>query len=290
MLLFRSLNPKGIAITLTGGEPTLHPEFSSIVSYLSDFGKIDMATNGTNLCRIDSNALKKIDLICISLYGTTNELYYKNTGIINGLELIEKSVEKLKKLGNKFNMSIVLDKEKIENMQSYVEFACKCGASNFQIGIPAHAGRLAKFNSKNNLWELTQDDLKYAYIKQRQLQKEYKDKIEIVTWDRSVYETKYSYNDPLNPCNFYPPHCMRCGAGVLHWVVSEKFEFRPCALMPETFTDAIFSFDDFLNYINGDLVINWETIMCNFKKECELNGNNAADYCENFVSFLYDTK
>lgn len=280
--------PANVNFSITGGECTLHPQFQSIIAYLHSRGKVDMVTNGILLSKIDKSVLKMFSVICISLYGTTNEEYYNNTGIKNGIESIKATTRVLSENNCMFNMSIVLDKNKIKNLERYVEFAYQCGANNIQMGVPAKSGKLTTITPHNNVWDLNDNDLKYAYRLQRELEKKYSGKIRIVTWDRDVYEKKYRYGDPYNISNFYAPHCMKCGAGVWHWIISENFKFRPCALLPESFSQATFTYDTFKSFVNGDVHLNWEKIMLDFEKLCKKEGRSAEDYCSNFTNFLHE--
>ena len=282
------IKPSNVNFSITGGECTLHPQFQSIVTYLHSHGKVDMVTNGVLLSQIDKSVLKLFSVICISLYGTTEEEYYRNTGIKNGIESIKAATKILSDNNCLFNMSIVLDKDKIKNLERYVDFAYQCGANNIQMGVPAKSGRLTTITSDNNIWDLDDNDLKYAYRLQRELEKKYREKIRIVTWDRDVYEKKYKYDDPYNISNFYAPHCMKCGAGVWHWVVSENFKFRPCALLPESFSPANLEYDTFKNFVHGDVHLNWQNIMLDFEMLCKTEGRTAEDYCNNFTNFLHE--
>lgn len=287
--LFLFLNSNNLSVTLTGGECTLHPNFSRMVDLANNYARVDIVTNGLDLYSIPDETIKRLNLIGISLYGTSNEMYFKNTGIRNGLDKLERTIEKLKGIGKEFIISIVLDKEKIANMEEYVKLAVKFGAMNFQIGLPCRAGRLRNLNHDNEIWFISNDEKKAAYRKLRVYQKQYANHIKILDWERTVYETKVSYNDLWNPANFYPPHCMKCGAGTSQWSISEQFVFKPCSFLPDFFGESL-DISQFKRYVEGEYLVNWELVMKQFETDCSEIGERAGDYCNRMVDFLYDER
>ncbi len=286
--LFLFLDSKNLSVTLTGGEPTLHNMFEDAVDICSEYANVDIVTNGLNLYNIGNKTLKKINMIGISLYGSDNKTYKFNTGIDNGFTTLEKTIEYLHKIDKEFIITIVLDKEKIKNLDKYVETAARFGAKNFQIGLPTKTGKLIQRTEVNACWDLSTDDIKCAYRKIRELQKYNYGNMKILDWERDVYERKYRYNDLNNPSNFYKTHCMKCGAGTTQWSISEDFQFRPCNLLSSEFTKNI-DFTTFKKYVDGICTINWEEYM----KECEnlysKSGYKLSDCCKRMTDFLYET-
>ena len=285
--LFLFLQSKNLSITLTGGEPTLHKSFEKVVDICSEYGNVDLVTNGLNLSYISPSVLCKLNLIGVSLYGIDNKTYNINTGIDNGFYMLEQSINHLHTINKEFILTIVLDKEKIKHLDRYVEIAARFGAKNLQIGLPTKTGKLIKKTNNNKCWDLSDEDKKYAYKLIRELQKKNYSDMKILDWQRDLYEKTYSYNDPNNPSNFYKLHCMKCGAGTTQWSISEDFEFRPCNLLGSDFIKII-DYNTFKRYVDGIYYINWETVMKKYEQIYSKSGYKLSDCCKRMTDFLYE--
>lgn len=285
--LLSFLNSKNLSITLTGGEPTIHKSFEDIVSLCIRYGNIDLVTNGLLLKNISSTTLKKINMIGISLYGTDNLSYEINTGIKNGFSKLTEVAEYLHSIGKDFILTIVLDREKIYNLEKYIEVAVKLGATNFQIGLPFRSGKLTNETNANESWMLSSEEKRIAYKKIRE-NKKINNKINILDWERDVYEKKYLSDDPNNPSNFYKTPCMKCGAGTTQWTVSEDFYFRPCNVLSCELVDKI-DFEIFKEYVDGKHTIEWIKYMKKYKETYWARfGLQLSDCCKRLTDFFDD--
>ena len=81
--ILRQLSEKKFShVTLTGGEPTLHPEFKGIVADAKKGGyKVYVSSNGVKFAdeEFSRQTLPFIDEVCISLHGHTAALHNKHT-------------------------------------------------------------------------------------------------------------------------------------------------------------------------------------------------------------------
>ncbi|MBI2042697.1 MAG: radical SAM protein [Candidatus Nealsonbacteria bacterium] len=121
-------------VGLTGGEPTMHPQFSEIVQSVKNRGlKLVMPTNGT-LIKQRIEALKKFDKINISLDGVDYESFRKIRGatreqynnIIEGIYL-------LRDAGIPFRISFLLFEENLPEVKKILEFAEKVKPERLQF-------------------------------------------------------------------------------------------------------------------------------------------------------------
>ena len=87
-------------IVLTGGEALLHPQIEEIIMKTTEKFEVSLLTNGLLLSRIDSNMLKKLVHIQVSLYGYNNESYEKNTGIKGGFDILKLSYKNVLQCNN----------------------------------------------------------------------------------------------------------------------------------------------------------------------------------------------
>ncbi len=126
-------------VSIGGGEPTLHPQFSEIVrSVKSRNFRLGMSTNGTLITKRISD-LKHFDKINVSLDGVDYQSFkklrngtkeqYKN--IIDGLHLLKNS-----KIP--FNLSFLLFEENLFEINRILEFAERLGPAvlNLHSGNP----------------------------------------------------------------------------------------------------------------------------------------------------------
>jgi MoaA/NifB/PqqE/SkfB family radical SAM enzyme len=118
-----SLSKKGFShVTLTGGEPTFHPDFKNIVSDAKDYGyRVYVSSNGSRLAdkRFSKEVLPFIDEACISLHGHTGLLHNRHTSNPASFKRALSAMENIRKSKNttlfinsvvtKYNMSY-LDK------------------------------------------------------------------------------------------------------------------------------------------------------------------------------------
>ncbi len=92
-------------ITLTGGEPLLHPDFWEIYNGMTELGLLtSIYTNG---CLIDEAVVEKLKAnpphkIKISVYGASNETYEKMCGVKDGFTRVNRAVELLREAGLSF--------------------------------------------------------------------------------------------------------------------------------------------------------------------------------------------
>lgn len=126
-------------VNLTGGEPTLHPQFSEIVQSVKKRNlRLRMPTNGT-LIKQRIEDLKYFDNFNISLDGADYQTFKKIRGgteqqykdIIEGIYL-------LKDRGIPFRLSFLLFEETLSEARKIMDFASKVRPSllKFESGVP----------------------------------------------------------------------------------------------------------------------------------------------------------
>ena len=119
---------KGKTITLTGGEPTIHPQFFEILDIIRKKGKRAwVLTNGTMLDEesfVRKMKEKKVYRVCLSFDGWKPEIYEKWRGV-NGEEWLkrkEKAIELLRKYDVPTNIFMVVSKENIDELPKVIDF------------------------------------------------------------------------------------------------------------------------------------------------------------------------
>lgn len=174
-------------INLLGGEPTLHPEFSKIVSYLTDENyRVRISTNGYFLNKIDSNILKKLNYIQLSCESLNKSVLdsYRGAGYFDNLI---KATNLLTDLGIDFGYKILIAKDTLPYIEESIELAKKLGAKRISSArfVPMGNGLQNKQNDltpeelqtayeilfnamiKNNIFVYVSDGVWYAYLSER---------------------------------------------------------------------------------------------------------------------------
>lgn len=93
----RQIHKKINYILLTGGEPTLHPNYLKYINRFSEYAKVSMISNGSLLYNHDPEILKRLSVIQFTIYGCNNTEYKKMTGSSDGFTRLSKSIEFAKK-------------------------------------------------------------------------------------------------------------------------------------------------------------------------------------------------
>lgn len=113
-------------VTLTGGEPTLHPHIGSIVEYASQLGYwVCITTNGLNITDEFIKIVKKSRCqLRISLHTLNREFHKQITGF-DSLEVVTNNIEKLKANSVFYGLGMTVYEENIEEIANLAEFAWK---------------------------------------------------------------------------------------------------------------------------------------------------------------------
>lgn len=262
---------------LTGGEPSLHPEFKDIVDYASRFYQVQLTTNGANLWNIPISTIKRITNIDISMYGTNQESYKENTGDLYAYNFFEKSCTLLKENNIDFRINMIVNRKNAEKIDQYVQKAIKLGARSFSLGLPTKTGRL--IDKPNMEWNIDSNLIKNVYRYMRMANKKYKDEINIVEWGRDVYTHRSNImeNDYALPCK----------GGTLSWWMNEKMEFRPCAMIPAEYI--LLSYEKWRDYCEIRFNLNWRESYMNFKNYCSETKINPEDICYVFKEDTHES-
>lgn len=111
-------------ISLGGGEPTLHPQFSEIVRSVKKRGLwLGVSTNGTLIAKRLGD-LKYFDKINVSLDGVDYQSFQKlRNGTREQYDEVIKGIHLLRDSGIPFNLSFLLFEESLQDINKILEFA-----------------------------------------------------------------------------------------------------------------------------------------------------------------------
>lgn len=118
-------------VTLTGGEPLSHPDFKEIYKAFKEKGfLIDLFSNGLLIDEDFADFLAKLPprSIDITLYGLSDEEYYKFTGVKDGFTRLCRALDLLTSRGVYFTTKMILHQGNICQLDSFNRFALKYNA------------------------------------------------------------------------------------------------------------------------------------------------------------------
>ncbi len=205
------------SVELTGGEPTLHPDFLEILEFCYDRVQlIGLMTNGTVLSK---NLVKKLLpykeklVISISLDSHKPEIHDIRRGVKGAFNKTCKGIKLIAKHGFITRVSMAVDEETWEDVEETLLLSKKLGAGMFTYGPVLPFG-----NAKNHFHEW-KFNAKAVAEKEKTLKAKYKDYIQLLQED-----TMEKLNSPGS-----------CGAGYRSVAMAPNGEIRPCVTFDENY-------------------------------------------------------
>lgn len=235
-------------ILLTGGEPTLHPNYLKYINIFTKYAKVYMISNGSILYNHDPEILRKLDLIQFTIYGCDDAEYQKMTGSSDGFTRLSKSIEFAKQNGINTKAAITLCDSTLDHIELFVKTAISFDIKSLRIGIADVFGRgKYLFDSSNDFSNKRME----AYDILLKLKRKYRNKINFELPNINV-EHVTSHDDLYQ--NVYRKS-LSCGCGSEYLIVSQNGEIRPCQMLPEAWF-SIKNKNAFWEHINGNFHTN----------------------------------
>ena len=119
-----------LGIELTGGEAVTRPDFPFLYEKLIKMGfLITLRSNGYRIRGDLLELLKHYKPRCISitLYGASDETYYKVTGIKDGFSVVTQNILALREAGINLNLTVTVTKDNIGDRKKLKEWANENG-------------------------------------------------------------------------------------------------------------------------------------------------------------------
>lgn len=138
--------PLGLrAAKLTGGEPTLHPQFVEIADYLSAEGlSLTMETNGTRIDEALARHLKQqtnLSFVSVSLDGATAASHDSFRGVMGSFDAAERGIRALIAAGYKPQLIMSPHRGNIGEVEAVVQLAVELGAGSVKFNPVTASGR-----------------------------------------------------------------------------------------------------------------------------------------------------
>jgi SynChlorMet cassette radical SAM/SPASM protein ScmF len=147
--------PLGLrSVKLTGGEPTLHPQFKELVSLIHENGlDIIIETNGTLID--DSLAIflkqNEVSFISVSLDGATAEVHDYLRSVAGSYERALKGINALVQVGYRVQLICTLYQGNIHQMSEIVALANQLGCGSVKFNHVQSVGRGERFAEAQGL-------------------------------------------------------------------------------------------------------------------------------------------
>jgi SynChlorMet cassette radical SAM/SPASM protein ScmF len=130
---------------LTGGEPTLHPQFVEIVDYLTAEGlSLNMETNGTLIDTALARHLKNktnLSFVSVSIDGPTAEVHDPFRGVTGSFEAAVRGFRALVEAGYRPQLIMCPHRGNVETIEEVVKLAVELGAGSVKFNPVTRSGR-----------------------------------------------------------------------------------------------------------------------------------------------------
>lgn len=272
------LKEKGIVnVTITGGEPLLHPDFREIYKSFKEQGfLIDVFTNALLIDEamaafFAANPPRSLD---ITLYGTSNEEYEQFTGVKAGFDKLCRALELLDSNGVFYTTKMILNQNNYDHILDFNKIAYQHKAP-FRYNVVIGQG--------NN----TLKDPQELMLSNEQ----------IVDIERHDPVKIRAFQDLVQKCNCLPYDCIHddgwsqyvCGAGIDKVFIGYDGKMSPCMTLRNKGIDLFeYGYDYVWNYWGEQrklkLSKEFKCMTCKFLPICtpcteefeQINGNKEV--------------
>ncbi len=235
-------------ILLTGGEPTLHPNYLEYIRLFSEYAKVHMISNGSILYNHDPSVLRKLDLIQFTIYGCDDEEYKKMTNAKDGFTRLSKSIEFAQRNDITVSAGVTLCDSTLDHIEKFVQTVISFEIKSLRIGIADVFGRGKYLFDSSNDFEKRRYE---AYDILLDLKRKYRNKINFELPNINIEHV--TNHEDLHQHVYRKALC--CGCGSEYLIVSQDGEIRPCQMLPESWF-SLKGENALLEHINGNFHIN----------------------------------
>lgn len=198
-------------LCLSGGEPTLHPDFIRIMEKYSTFYNVCVLTSGVRISPLLDVIAKADRGMVVSLYSSIPAIHDEFAGYIGSYNEIMKSLNIALANGIHTAVTTLLSRNNFDDIADLVEMIVPKGIKTITIGKITSVGR-AKENDLEVL-NIIPDDLREKLLC---LKKKYN----IIKIPDN--ETCENILLPFSP--------LKCSAGTLSWSINEHGQIHPCGV------------------------------------------------------------
>lgn len=214
-------------LTLSGGDPILHPSFINLLDEYGSKYHISVLTSGYRVNETTIRSLKKATLgVTVSIYSSEAEKHDSFVGVDGSYDSIKAFLLAAKKNCIPVGVSTILTNENYADIEKLILYLEKFGITSCSIGRVAPIGRASLGNLKNNIPNRNQFISEVNNLS--------KNHPSVSIWPEDSHFSTEIYSG------------FRCTAGSFIWAIYENGEIHPCAACttPELKIGDISCFDD----------------------------------------------
>ena len=208
-------------LLLSGGEPTLHPDFGEIVQLaLNSFKKVIVNTNGMNLKRLKQINLKKTHNLEIQISIDGDLSLHESIRGNNTFYRTLSHIDELSKAGYKVIIASTISNKNIDTMMNLDLDLIKLAFMQWNLKRIVGYGRANDLNDIN-----TEQWNRFVSYTHKNFLNSYRIKINPMFSLQSILQLKNSTNTTSNRAN--------CGTGRSKLYINPNGSVYPCACMEE---------------------------------------------------------
>lgn len=217
--VLKTLHTQGLLIIeLTGGEPTLHPDFYQILDFCcKNFHIVAVLTNGTTITREKAQLFgryKENIVVNLSIDGSTPEIHDALRGCPGSFEKTKNAARLLSNEGVRLRVAMTVYPENRHDIENVILLAKDLGAIRFSWNPAMPFGR-----GKHLMLELSEEDALQQGNYENSLMQKYKDFLQLIYPEQQQRQFETTGGN--------------CGAGYRNVVISPNGNVRPCLLCPD---------------------------------------------------------
>lgn len=259
-----------IFLLITGGEPTLRPDFPKIYEGLAQMGlSISINTNGTLLRPELKELFHRLPpaQVNITLYGTCQEDYKQLCGFGEAYDQMLDALHWLKKEGILVHLNCTMIPDNLSRWEDFEEFAKN---EEVELRMTTYCFPPVRRGSCNEFTRLSPEDAGELIVKDLL----YREGIE------AIQKRAAQLEQPLNSCKLDLGDPLQCMAAKSQFWLSWDGRMVPCGMLD---TPAVHPFED--GFLNSWKVLQSETNAIRLCPDC--TGCEERSSCMNCAAVTY---
>ena len=203
-------------LNISGGEPTIHPNFCDLIYEFGDAFCMSVLSSGYKLNIHVLNAIKRAkDGLTVSVYSSDPEVHDAFAGTKGSYVSIMKTIDKCREMGIPVQVSTMLTEANYDDVETLTHQLSHRGVKHISVGTIAPVGRAADNRMADGSF-LTDD------IRKKVLRLNHDNSLSVAISGEATSESSSL-------------SLFKCSSGTLSWSVYEDGEIHPCGLcrLPE---------------------------------------------------------